>query len=106
MLHDRRPGFENIKKANKTLGWQYLVIAENRREWLGYRFFKFSIHTDTCIQVVKSTGMEKKGRGHVFGVYCISRQTLFANYLAMGYAVPATKKQYEAAFDEVVSILK
>jgi hypothetical protein len=86
--------------------WQYMVTVEHRREYLGLRFFKFSIHTDTCIQVVMSPGQERKGRGHVFGVYCISRQTLFSNYLGTGYAIPTTKKEYEKAFDKVVKALK
>lgn len=89
-----------------NFNWQYLEIAEERREWLGHRFFKFSIHTDTVIQVVKTPGQEKRGRGHVFGVYCISRQTLFSNYLGMQYAKPTTKGKYEKAFDEVVKTLK
>lgn len=86
--------------------WQYLVTFEPKREWLGLRYFKFSIHSDTVVQVVLHPGQEKKGRGHVFGVYVISRQTLFANYLGMGYAIPTTKKEYSKAFDKVVKILK
>jgi len=86
--------------------WQYMVTAEHRREWLGHRFFKYSIHSDTVIQVVLNPGQEKKGRGHVFGVYVIARQTLFANYLGMGYAIPTTKREYSKAFDKVVKILK
>jgi hypothetical protein len=86
--------------------WQYMVICDERREWLGHRYFKFSIHTDTVIQVVLSPGQEKRGRGNVFGVYCIARQTLFSNYLGMGYAIPTTKREYEKAFEKVVSILK
>lgn len=93
-------------KTAVNFDWQYLVTVETRREWLGHRYFKYSIHSDTCIQVVVTPGVEKKGRGHVFGVYCISRQTLFANYLGMGYALPVTKKEYDKAFDRVVEVLK
>jgi hypothetical protein len=88
------------------LEWQYLVIAEHRREWLGLRYFKFNYHTDTVVQVCVSPGQEKRGRGHVFGTYVISRQTLFSNYLGMMYAIPTTKREYDKAFDKVMKALK
>lgn len=97
---------KGMKQPSVNFDWQYLVTFEPKREWLGHRYFKYSVHSDTVIQVVITPGVEKKGRGHVFGVYVISLQTLFSNYLGMGYAVPTTKKEYSKAFDKVVQILK
>lgn len=95
----------NLSPLSK-IQWEYFETVAHRHEYLGHRFFATSLHTDTCIQIVLTPGQEKKGRGHVFGVYCISRLTLFSNYMSMGYTIPTTKKKYTEAFNKVVDILK
>lgn len=92
-------------KKIEGIQWQYLITVEHRREYLGLRFFKWSIHSDTVIQIVKTSGEMKRGRGNLYGVYLISRQTLFSNYVALAYAVPCSKREFQNAFKQVVENL-
>ncbi len=84
----------------------YLKTVESRKEYLGERYFKTSNSSFECIQVCVTTGDLKKGRAHTFGVYVISKLTLMANYVAMGYAIPTTEKEYKKAFNKVIEYLK
>lgn len=85
----------------------YYRIADARNEYLGVRYFKVvQERMDSVIQVVVNPGQERKGRGHTFGVYLISRITFFSNYLSMNYAVPCTKKEYDKSFEAVLKYLK
>jgi hypothetical protein len=85
--------------------YQYYKIDSPRRDYLGKRFFKVDMNAWECIQVCVTTGDTKKGRGHTFGVYLISRLTFFSNYLAMGYAVPCSEKEYTKNLKDVLSML-
>lgn len=85
----------------------FYVITESRREWLGIRYYKVAqSFSPSVTQVVVNPGQERKGRGHTFGIYLISRMTFFSNYLAMQYAIPCTKREYENAFEQVLKHLK
>jgi hypothetical protein len=87
--------------------YSYYQITQSRKEYLGVRYFKVrQSFKDSVIQVVVNPGQERKGRGNTFGVYLISRMTFFSNYLAMVYAIPCTKKDYDKAFDTVLKYLK
>lgn len=87
------------------INYQYFRITDDRQKWLGNRYFKVDMAIDHVVQVCVSVGETKKGRGHTFGVYLISRMTFFANYLAMQYAVPCTKTEYNKNFKKVFSHL-
>jgi len=86
--------------------YQYFKIIDSRTEWLGIRYFKYSPHSDKVVQVCVTTGEVKKGKSNTFGVYLIASLTFLCNYLAVGYCQPCTKKQYEKAFETVVTYLK
>jgi hypothetical protein len=85
--------------------FNYYKIAPSRSEWLGKRYFKVDMHTEFVIQVCVTVGATKKGRGHTYGVYLIGRMTFFANYLAMAYAIPCSKAEYNKNFKEVIGYL-
>jgi len=85
--------------------YQYFKITSERRDYLGERYFKADMSAWDVIQVVKTVGETKKGRGHTFGVYLISRLTFFSNYLAMNYAVPCSEKEYTKHLKEVIALL-
>lgn len=85
--------------------YNFFKITKERNEWLGKRYFKIDLKSDSVIQVLVTCGEIKKGRGNTFGIYLISRMTFFSNYLAMNYAVPCSQKEYEKNFKEVLSYL-
>lgn len=84
---------------------QYFKIKEDRHEYLGERYFKIDWNSDKVVQVCLTTGDIKKGKSNTFGVYLISKQTFVANYLAIGYAVPCAKEEYELMRKKVVKYL-
>lgn len=86
--------------------WQYYKVRKERNAYLGVRYFKFNYNEDKCVQVCLFTGDVKKGKSNTFGVYLISKLTLFSNYLATNYIEACTKKQYDDAFNKVVKMLK
>jgi len=85
---------------------QYYKMDKKRQEWLGVRYFRFNPNCDKVIQVCVGVGETKRGKSNTFGIYLIERLTFFTNYLAMGYAVPCTKKEYDNYFDKVLKLLK
>lgn len=86
---------------------QYFKIRPERQDYHGERYFKLSYDTRTCVQVCKGVGDSiKKGKANNIGVYMIHPLTLFSNYLALNYAIPAKKTEYEKAFNEVIKYLK
>lgn len=85
--------------------WAYFEIDKARQDYKGVRFFKVDAFSDTIIQVVLHAGEMKRGRGHHLGIMVISKINWYANYLAMGYAIPSTKKRFEMVFKEVIKLL-
>lgn len=85
---------------------EYFKINPTNRICHGDRYFKVDHRSYESIQVCLSAGEVKKGRGHTFGIYLISRLTVLSNYIAIGYAVPCKKSEYERAFKKVLKYLK
>jgi len=80
-------------------------ISPARREYLGLRLFRWNPNTHEIITVVVNPGEPKRGHSG-FGIYTITQQTFFANYLAMGYAIPCSESTYKKYFSQVLKILK
>lgn len=95
-----------MAKKEGSFVWIYMETAKHRHDICGHRFFRYSTQSDTIVQVTKTSGESKRGRGNTYGISLISRMTLFANYVALGYATPITKRVFEKAFDEVVNNLR
>lgn len=93
----------NVPKTKKD---QYYKVSSSRNEYLGVRYFRFNPNSEHTIQVVLYAGESKKGKGNTFGVYLISRLTFFTNYLAMGYAEPCKRSEYDVSFNKVIEALK
>lgn len=84
---------------------QYFKIRQSRVEYLGERYFKFNNDSEKVVQVCITCGDVKKGKSNTFGVYLISKMTLFSNYMAPQYVEPVSKKEYEKQFKKVVKYL-
>jgi len=84
---------------------QYFKIVANRKEYLGDRYFRFTMYSSKVIQVCTSVGETKKGKSNTFGVYLIDRTTFFTNYYSMGYIEPVTKAEYMKKFKAVIDML-
>jgi hypothetical protein len=85
---------------------QYFRIRKDRQDYKGQRYFKFDPMSEKVVQICVSSGEEKKGRTNSFGVYLIHRLTFFANYLALKYAEPCEKEEYEEEFERIVKMLR
>ena len=83
----------------------YYKINSERIEYLGKRYFRWHPFTGEVCQVYFGGGEPRKGRNAMVGIYYISSQTFFSNYLAMSYAVPCTKKEWTNACVKVLSVL-
>lgn len=90
---------------NRLPIFQYYRIDDRRIEYLGCRYFRVDLTSDSVIQVCVTNGEQKKGKGHYFGLYLISRTTFFTNYLGMGYAIPTDKEEYESMKEKVLLYL-
>lgn len=86
--------------------YQYVVTIESRREYLGTRYFAFSLHSDSVIQVVIAPGEGRRGRNNTIGVHCIATMSFMSNYHGMGYTRAVTKREYLKAFDKVITIMR
>ena len=85
---------------------QYYRVKEGRVEYLGERYFRFNNHSEKVVQICLTCGDIKKGKSNNFGIYLISKLTLFSNYMAMNYLEPCTKKQFDKQFEKVAFMLK
>jgi hypothetical protein len=95
-----------MKKVTKPKReFLYFKTVEQYHKWKGLRYFRMQPLDYEIIQVVLHAGEEKKGRGHSLGIMTLSKLTLFSNYLAMGYAMPCTKKEYDDAFMKVIGLM-
>lgn len=83
---------------NAKKNWQYYVIDKARMDYKGARFFRFNMECLDVCQVCLSAGEIRRGRSNNIGITMICRLSFFANYLAMGYAVPCEKKVFDKAF--------
>lgn len=84
----------------------YLKVCKDHNEYLGERYFKLDWNSDKVVQVCLSNGRDvRRGRSNTIGVYLISKQTLFSNYMAMKYLEPCTKRAFEKQFQLVVDFL-
>lgn len=90
-------------KRKKT--YLYFRTADQYKQYKGVRFFRMNPLDFDIVQVVLHAGEEKKGRGHSLGVMTLSKLTLYSNYLAMGYAIPCTEKQFTDAFNKVIELM-
>ena len=90
----------------KRIQYQYFKTKKERYDYLGNRYFRVDFNSDTTLQICLSSGDVKKGKANNFGVYLISKLTLFTNYLAQNYCEPCTKKEFEKKFNLVVKMLK
>ena len=84
----------------------YFKIKKEKQEYHGVRYFKHIDYCDKVVQVCIFNGDVKKGKSNTFGVYLIARLTFLTNYLAMGYAVICTKREYDKNFDKAFKMLK
>lgn len=84
---------------------QYFKVKQERKEYLGERYFKFNFNSEKVVQVCLTVGDVKKGKSNTFGVYLVHKMTLFSNYLAPNYIEPCTRKEYERQFKKVVQLL-
>lgn len=90
---------------NQLANPAFLQVVENRRDYLGERYFQFDYMADKVVQVTLAMGREQRGRANTPGVYLISRLTFFTNYVAMGYTEPITQAVYEQKFKQAVTII-
>lgn len=84
----------------------YYKIKEDRIEYLGNRMFRWDQRPNDVTQIYMGGGEPKKGRNASVGIYMISAPTFFSNYLAMGYAIPCTKREYIKAFKQIIKVLE
>lgn len=84
---------------------EYYKVNPERKEYLGERFFKHNNVVEKVVQVCLYPGDEKKGKSNTFGIYLIHKMTLYSNYLAPGYLIPCTKREYEKQFKKVIKML-
>ncbi len=92
-----------MKKAIKC---QYFRTKAERHDYLGNRYFRLDFNSDVTLQICLSTGDIKRGKSNTFGMYLISRLTLFTNYLAPNYCEPCTKKEFDKQFELTIKLLK
>ena len=85
---------------------QYYRIIKRQREYRGIRFFKFTLSSQSVIQVCVSEGEIKKGKGHSMGIVLIHSMTFLSNYLAPGAVELCRRDEYERAFVKTVKLLK
>lgn len=84
---------------------EYYKIIKPRYEYLGIRYFKVDLRSESVIQIVELPGEPKKGRANALGIYLIARNTFISNYYSVGYAERCTKDQYNKAFQRTIKIL-
>lgn len=88
-----------------SYSYEYYKVNPNRSEYLGERYFKFSHEVEKVVQICLTCGDVKKGKSNTFGIYLIHKMTLYSNYLATGYLLPCTKREYEKQFKKVLVML-
>lgn len=74
------------------------MIDKARIEYKGVRFFRLDVQSMDVCQVCLSAGEIRRGRSNNVGITMICRLNFFANYLAMAYAIPCGKKEFDQAF--------
>jgi len=92
-----------MSEENKV---HYFKVAKKHSDYLGVRFFKVNYNSDTVVQVCINNGEPKKGKGNHIGVYLISRESLFANYVAYARVVSCERDEYVSAFKTVIKFMK
>lgn len=84
---------------------EFYKVIDNRTDYKGVRYFRFNLTSEKVVQVTMNHGEAKKGRTNCFGVSLIHRLTFLSNYMAPGYLVKCTKKEYQKNFTKVVKML-
>lgn len=92
-------------KTERPPKYLYFKIRKERFEYLGNRYFRIDYNSDTALQICLSCGDVKKGKANNFGVYLISKMTLFSNYLAQNYCEPITKKEFDNKYKLMIKML-
>lgn len=84
----------------------YYKIREDRIEYLGKRFFRWSQQPNEITQIYMGGGEPRRGRNATVGIYQISPPTFFSNYVAMGYAIPCTASEWKKSFKQIIKVLE
>lgn len=95
----------NLKNKMIKSIYNYYRIKEEHIPYHGDRYFQLNINSFDSTTVVLSCGEIKKGKGNQVGIYTISKQTVFGNYIAMNRCVNISKKAYQKAFETAIKIV-
>jgi hypothetical protein len=93
-------------KLNHENTFEFYKTKADKLNWRGDRYFKFSWNSNQAVQVCLEVENDtKKGKGHYFGIYQISRVTLFSNWYPH-WVEPCTEEEFYSAFEKAINLLK
>lgn len=84
----------------------YFRIKDERKDYLGDRYFRMNLTSDTVTTIHMGGVDTKRGKSNNIGVYFISKMTFVSNYMAMNYIEPITKNEWNKHFEKIVKMLR